>query len=85
MTVASLGNSINNLRQVETMLVRLEQQLSDLRNERDELQKLTWDQVKRCRFAIKGIYGDDSRQYELVGGTRLSDRKPPRRAPFSES
>jgi hypothetical protein len=27
----------------------------------------------------KGTFGDDSSQYELVGGTRLSDRKPIRR------
>ena len=85
MTVASLATSINNLHQVETMLVRLEHQLTDLRNERDDLQRSTWDQVKRFRFAIKGIYGDDSPQYELVGGTRLSDRKSPRRTSSTQS
>jgi hypothetical protein len=84
-TVASLSTSIKNLRQVESMLVGLENQLTNLRNERDDLQKLTWDQVKRFRFAIKGIYGDDSPQYELVGGTRLSDRKSPRRTSSAES
>ena len=29
----------------------------------------------RARMGIKVIYGDDSSQYEMVGGTRLSDRK----------
>jgi hypothetical protein len=32
--------------------------------------------VKRVRSAIKGVYGDDSTQYEMVGGTRMSERKP---------
>jgi hypothetical protein len=33
------------------------------------------------RAVVKGVSGDDSLQYEMVGGTRLSDRKPVRRAP----
>ena len=38
-----------------------------------------WDKVKRVRNSVKGTFGDDSSQYEMVGGTRLSDRKPARR------
>lgn len=30
---------------------------------------------KRVRASVRGIYGDDSAQYELVGGTRMSERK----------
>ncbi len=26
-------------------------------------------------IGVKAIYGDDSSQYEMVGGTRLSERK----------
>ncbi len=33
--------------------------------------------VKRVRSAVKGIYGDDSSEYEMVGGTRKSERKRP--------
>jgi hypothetical protein len=40
--------------------------------------------MKRIRSVIKGTYGDDSSQYELVGGTRLSDRKPYRRRTTTE-
>lgn len=47
-----------------------------MRNQRDALIAMTWDQVKRVRTGVKGIYGDDSSEYEMVGGTRLSDRKP---------
>jgi len=28
---------------------------------------------------MKAIYGDDSSQYEMIGGTRLSERKSPAR------
>ena len=33
-------------------------------------------EISRARMGIKVIYGDDSSEYEMVGGTRLSDRKP---------
>jgi hypothetical protein len=55
---------------------KLEKQLADKRNQREQLCIATWDKVKRVRASVRGIYGDDSTQYELVGGTRLSDRKP---------
>ncbi len=54
----------------------LEAQLTGLRNERDALGEGIWDKVKRVRTGVKGIFGDDSSEYEIVGGTRLSDRKP---------
>ena len=54
----------------------LETQLTNLRNERDTSNVELWDNVKRVRSAVKGIYGDDLTQYEMVSGTRLSERKP---------
>ena len=50
-----------------------------MRNQRDALYEAAWDKVRRMRVAIKAIYGFDSPQYELVGGTRLSERKTARR------
>jgi hypothetical protein len=61
---------------LQTEMDELEAQLTDLRNRRDDLYMALWDQVKRARNGIKGIYGDDSSQYEMVGGTRRSERKP---------
>ncbi len=52
-------------------------QLTDARNRRDALYTAIWSKVKRVRSGVKGIYGDDSSQYEMVGGTRLSERKAP--------
>ncbi len=37
--------------------------------------------LKRVRAAVKGHFGDDSTEYALVGGTRLSERKKPVRKP----
>ena len=51
----------------------------DKRNQRDALYAQIWDKVKRVRNGVKGIYGDDSSQYEVIGGTRLSERKTPTR------
>ena len=41
--------------------------------------KSLWDKTKRARNSIKGSFGDDSPQYKMVGGTRLSERKSTRR------
>jgi len=38
-----------------------------------------WDKVKRVRAGVKANYGDDSQQFEMVGGTRTSERKAPTR------
>ncbi len=53
----------------------LDAQLTDLRNRRDALFLRLWDKVKRVRAGVKGMYGDDSSQYEMVGGTRMSERR----------
>jgi hypothetical protein len=87
LTFGSLGMGalvmdINGLRNVELSLVSLENQMTDLRNQREALQQTTWDKVKRVRASVKGMYGDDSAQYELIGGTRLSDRKSMRKSPL---
>jgi hypothetical protein len=81
LNLTALLTNIEGLRAVESDLVSLENQMTALRNQREALQKAAWDKVKRVRAAVKGIYGDDAPEYELVGGTRLSDRKTPRRTP----
>lgn len=62
---------------IQTEFDALEAQYTELRNKRDVLHAGIWDKVKRVRASIKGMYGDDSNEYELVGGTRKSERKPP--------
>ena len=54
----------------------LETQLADLRNQRDAVYHTGWKYINRLRDGINGHYGDDSSEYEMVGRTRLSERKP---------
>ena len=37
---------------------------------RDDYCQSLWDHARRARMGIKVYYGDDSSQYEMVGGTR---------------
>ena len=78
--VSTLDNEVTQALSLQDKLSSLEAQLTDLRNQRDELNASVWDKVKRMRNGIKAAYGDDSSQYEMVGGTRLSDRKPAARS-----
>jgi hypothetical protein len=70
---------INQIRQFDATLVGLDNQITEMRNKRDALCQSAWDKVRRVRVVVKGLYGFDSTQYELVGGTRASERKPTRR------
>ena len=47
----------------------------DLRNKRDQRLIGIWETVKRVRYTVKGTYGDDSSEYELIGGRRMSERR----------
>jgi hypothetical protein len=82
--VDGLGTDIEEIYRNQLELVSLQHQLMEVRNRRDELYLSAWETVKRVRINIKGIYGDDSTEYELVGGTRRSDRKRARRTPVRE-
>ncbi len=75
----ALSNELNQVPEVVSQLSNLEIQMTDVRNTRDALYQSIWDKVKRIRSGVKGIYGDDSTQYEMVGGTRKSERKTPAR------
>lgn len=79
LTVTSLSAAVTAATALETQIAVLEKQLADKRAQRDAQFKATWDKVKRARNSIKGSFGDDSTQYKMVGGTRLSDKKSPRR------
>lgn len=78
-TPAVLEQELQALSPIQTDLDSLDAQLTDLRNRRDALGAKIWDHLKRIRGGVKANYGDDSSQYEMVGGTRKSERKPPQR------
>jgi hypothetical protein len=79
LTNAAFTADITQASQLVTQMNTLEAQLTDLRNKRDAANQELWDKVKRVRNGVKANYGDDSSQYEMVGGTRLSERKSPTR------
>lgn len=84
LNIEGLATFIEDIDQTRHDLALLEKQLTEVRNRRDALYLSAWDQIKRVRAGVKGIYGDDSSEYEVVGGTRRSDRKTPRRTPATE-
>jgi hypothetical protein len=84
LNIAGLAIDINGIYQTQHDLAALKNQLIEIRNRRDELYLAAWDKVKRMRAGVKGLYGDDSSEYELVGGTRRSDRKRASRTPATE-
>jgi hypothetical protein len=77
---AALTTDINAATTLETQIANLEQQLATARTQRDATYNTLWDKVKRVRAGAKANYGDDSTQYAMVGGTRISERKTPRRS-----
>lgn len=79
LTLAALTAELQNAAPIQSQIDALETQLTDVRNQRDTLNESIWDKVKRVRNGVKANYGDDSSQYEMVGGTRLSERKSPKR------
>jgi hypothetical protein len=79
LTPAAFAAHTEQAQTIQANLDALEAQLTDLRNRRDQTLATIWNDVKRVRAGMKAIYGDDSSQYEMVGGTRKSERKKPTR------
>lgn len=79
-TQESMEADLSQALALQTQLNQAEDQLTNLRNQRDDLHAGLWDQAKRVRAGIKAIYGDDSSEYERVGGTRMSERARVHRA-----
>ena len=75
----ALSADITKVRNLQETIKRLKNELITLRNERDRTCLDIYDKVKRARSGIKAMYGEDSTEYQLAGGTRRSDRKPYRR------
>jgi hypothetical protein len=79
LALATLEAELSQARAVYAQIDALDARFTDLRNQRDVLGQELWDKLKRVRAGVKGLFGDDSSQYEMMGGTRLSDRKRPTR------
>ena len=75
LTQEELAAEVIQTRDILAQISQLETQLTSLRNKRDDRLANMWETIKRTRTTVKGQYGDDSSEYEMVGGTRMSDRK----------
>jgi hypothetical protein len=84
LNAAALTTDLTAATSLQAQITGLETQLLDLRNKREAVNLSIWDKLKRVRAGVKSIYGDDSSQYQMVGGTRMSDRKTPTRRASSQ-
>ncbi len=55
----------------------LRQQLDKAIIEKKANIKVLQNDAKNIRTGVKALFGDDSAEYKMVGGTRLSERKKP--------
>jgi hypothetical protein len=81
MTQTAFADTLTQTHAIQSQIKEMEIQLTSLRNQRDDQLRRVWETTKRWRAIVKGAYGDDSSEYDLVGGTRMSDRKRPTRRP----
>ena len=81
----SIAADLALVKEMQEKIIHLQKELLVIRGQRDATNIGLWNKVKRARSGIKGIYGDDSTQYELAGGTRKSERKKPRRKSLPDS
>ncbi|MFL5807115.1 MAG: hypothetical protein ACJ8CR_35965 [Roseiflexaceae bacterium] len=75
----TFGDKITQVQATQGQINGLELQLTNLRNQRGDQIAGIWEGIKRVRSTVRGMYGDDSSEYELVGGKRMSERKRPTR------
>jgi hypothetical protein len=79
LTFMALVQEVNAVGPILNRMTTLENELTDLRNQRDALCLAIAQKLTRVRRGVSAFYGLDSSQYEMVGGTRTSERKPPKR------
>ena len=74
-SLAALQKAIGLADANRSKISSLQAQLTDELNQRVTVNAALWDVIKRMRGGVKSAYGDNSSQYEMVGGTRLSEKK----------
>ncbi len=72
--IASVGGQLDAY---NGALAALDEMLNNFEKEEAELNELN----RRYLSATEAHYGPDSSEYEMVGGTRASERKKPKRKP----
>jgi hypothetical protein len=78
-SVAEMMNRIAALVDAVNAVDALNAERTRLVNNKAEQAKNLSDYIVQVRAAVKGILGADSSEYDMVGGTRTSERKRPKR------
>jgi hypothetical protein len=78
-SVAEMTTEIEALENIIGELDAVNADRTRLVNRKAEQAKVVSDQIVKVRAAVKGILGADSSEYDMVGGTRTSERKRPKR------
>ena len=74
-TLGQFQQDRDDLANLLAELKRKDDEMTPLRNRRDDLTAKINSACTRARSGIKGYFGEDSTEYELAGGTRASERK----------
>ena len=75
-TMQTMQGMLTDLRAKETLVHEARTELTRLVDEAKDHALAVNSMVTRGRSGIRATFGPDSIQYDQVGGTRLSDRKP---------
>ncbi|MDX6529138.1 MAG: hypothetical protein QOH41_1428 [Blastocatellia bacterium] len=78
-SVAAYQGVFNDTAALEESHNQLAAQMDDSSNRFDAQENLMADWNRRVLSAVEAQYGPDSSEYEMVGGTRKSERKRPSR------
>jgi len=80
LTVNGMETLFNDYSAILQKRLELAQSLADIDMHLEGHRETVREACIRSRAGFKGFFGRNSNQYSLVGGTRLMDRKAPRRA-----
>lgn len=82
-SVSEMEGKISGLEEIVASIDKVNAEKTQLLNARNEMAKTVSDYIVFVRSSIKGNLGADSSEYEMVGGTRASERK--RRRPKAKT
>jgi hypothetical protein len=78
-SAADMAAKITALETVVSELDAVNADRTRLVNSKGEQAETLSDFIVQVRLAVKAVCGSDSSEYEMIGGTRASDRKKPKK------
>jgi len=78
-SASEMSDRIAALEAIISELDKENAKTTQLVNSKGDQARRVSDYIVQVRSVVKGISGSDSSEYEMVGGTRASERKKPKR------